>query len=315
MKPSMIHKQFEAAYLCCTAGFVCFSLLALVNRTQAFSPVHEILISPSRFVKAERSTFLLSESISSPASLSNDPDSNDRNLVDDEIILDSWGHTQEWALQDNISKYTVNIPKLARSADNGGSNGVSYAMWRSMARDTVELSGYDIHFIRKMHQRQLKKNKGAIAESSPGILPLLDTFEFRPNGGVAGRIQGLQGISDGTEVETSPLTQVDLTLPRGYVVTDDGSTAYELGVPFSEESFSLSQYATDAGVVATGIPSSLMNGVDATTRNVIQAVSSGDGVGDGALLANLGKTTAIVLGGAMAFNLLSHHLTVNVFWV
>ena len=32
-------------------------------------------------------------------------------------------------------------------------------------------------------------------------------------------------------------------------------------------------------------------------------------------LVNLGATTAILLGGATAFNMLSHHLTVNVFWV
>lgn len=312
MKPSMINRQIEAAYLCCTAALICFSLLDLVNRAQAFSPVHEILVSPPKYLKAERSTFLLSRSISSPTSLSNDPDTNDRNLIDDEICLESWGHTQEWALQDNISKYTVNIPKLAKSVDNGGSNGISYAMWRSMARDTVELSGYDINFIREMHRRQLKKNKDTIAESPPGILPLLDEFEFRPNGGVAGRIQGLQGISDGTVVETSPLAQVDLTLPRGHVVTDDGTTAYELGAPFSEESFSLPKYTKDAGSVTASIPNNLMNGVDETARNVIQAVSSGDGGGD---LANLGKNTAIVLGGAMAINLLSHHLTVNVFWV
>jgi hypothetical protein len=33
------------------------------------------------------------------------------------------------------------------------------------------------------------------------------------------------------------------------------------------------------------------------------------------MLTTLGATTAILLGGATAVNMLSHHLTVNVFWV
>ena len=33
------------------------------------------------------------------------------------------------------------------------------------------------------------------------------------------------------------------------------------------------------------------------------------------MIVNLGTTTAIALGAATAMNMLSHHLTVNVFWV
>ena len=33
------------------------------------------------------------------------------------------------------------------------------------------------------------------------------------------------------------------------------------------------------------------------------------------MIVNLGATTAVVLGAATAMNMLSHHLTVNVFWV
>jgi len=279
--------------------FLFLPLPALFYRAQAFTPVYQRITSQSKIFKPKRSTFLLSSrSTPSPTSWSssNNTDFNDSKPVEDIIILDSWGDTQEWALQDNVPKYTVNIPKLAKS-----SACVTYAMWRSMTRDTIELSGYDIDFIRNMHQTQLKKNKSS--ESSPGVLPLLNEFEFRPNGGVAGRIQGLQGISDGTVIETSPLSQVDLTVPRGYVVTDDGSTAYELGVPLSKESFSLTQFATDADMV-TGI-----------ANNVKDSISSVNGARDVDLVANLGKTTAIVLGAGVALNLLSHHLTVNVFWV
>jgi len=203
-----------------------------------------------------------------------------------------------------------------------------------MIRDTVELSGYDVAFIRKMiHQRQSSssdanntKKISKESSSSPGVLPLLDEFEFRPNGGVAGRIRGLRGISDGTIVETSPLAQVDVTVPRGYVVTEDGSTAYELGVPGGVGVGGGSDFgivdaiAGGSSVGVVDVAKSVRDGMDGTTRTVVQAVSGvgSGGVGggdDGAMLANLGKTTAIMLGGAMAFNLLSHHLTVNVFWV
>jgi len=279
----------------CWAIFLLLLLPTSFYRAQAFTPVYQHIIGPSKIFKAKKSTFLLSRSIPSPTRpLSNNQDSNDSNHVDDEIILDLWGDTQEWALQDNISKYTVNIPKLATS-----SNSITYAMWRSMTRDTIELSGYDINFIRKMHQKQLTKMN--CTDSSPGVLPQLDEFEFRPNGGVSGRIQGLRGISDGTVIETSSLSQVDLTVPRGYVVTKDGSTAYELGVPLSKES----QYATD-------VDADMVSGI---ANNVKNSISSVTDARDVELVANLGKTTAILLGAGVALNLLSHHLTVNVFWV
>jgi len=126
-------------------------------------------------------------------------------------------------------------------------------------------------------------------------------------------------------VETSPLAQVDVTVPRGYVVTEDGSTAYELGVPGGVGVGGGSDFgivdAIAGGSVGVGdVAKSMRDGMDGTTRTVVQAVAGvgsagGGGGGDGSMLANLGTTTAIVLGGAMAFNLLSHHLTVNVFWV
>jgi hypothetical protein len=158
--------------------------------------------------------------------------------------------------------------------ENHGSHSY-YAMWRSMTRDVVELSGYDVQFLQKMHQRQIQQqqvqqqvqnkndddddndsDKGVDQQDqmtptkitdqiTPGILPLLDQFEFQPNGGALGSIQGLPGISDGTTVQTSPLAHIELTLPIGYVLTQDQSTAYELGMPSSSSSSNDDDYFMD----------------------------------------------------------------------
>jgi len=340
MNPSsMIHqRQFRAANLCinCVCLFFLTQLVPFNRGVQAFNPILQLLINPSYktinskpcerrstattktpsllIVSSRSTTSVPFVSVDSTAIAVQDDDDNE---ADDTTFLDSsWGQTQEWAIQDSLSKYTVTIPNMG-----------CFAMWRSMIRDTVELAGYDVHFIRKMiHQRQpssLSTNNGADTNSevssSPGVLPLLDEFEFRPNGGVAGRIRGLRGISDGTIVESSPLAQVDVTVPRGYVVTEDGSTAYELGVPGdggSEFGMMDTIGSSSVGGVVDATKS-MRDGVDGTTRTVVQAVLGGVGGGDDgtAMLANLGTTTAIVLGGVMAFNLLSHHLTINVFWV
>jgi hypothetical protein len=59
----------------------------------------------------------------------------------------------------------------------------------------------------------------------------------------------------------------------------------------------------------------LKSGVEETTRvagNLASVVGDKETT---SMLVNLGATTGIVLGGALAVNLLSHHLTLNVFWV
>lgn len=232
-----------------------------------------------------------------------------------------WGERQKWALRDNIQNYIVEIPEIGnkKTDDSGDKNITTYAMWRALARDTIELTGYDAAFLRQKYESDEE-----LQGMAPLILPQLDSFEFKSNGGVSGKIQGLSGIADGTTVQTSPLVHVQLTVPRGYVLTEDGSAAYELGKPLSEEFYNMdlsgmtapgmngkSKVEIDVDVVATTLKSS----VEGTTKMVGDlARTVGDKETTG-MLMNLGATTGIVLGGALAVNLLSHHLTVNVFWV
>jgi hypothetical protein len=209
-----------------------------------------------------------------------------------------------------------------------------------MTRDVIELTGYDVEFIRSKYIetmmeddiREFKddnfRNKEAVSINVPGILPLIEKFEFQPNGGIQGKVEGLGGVADGTTIQTSPLIHVQLTLPRGYVLTEDGNYAYELGKPLSEENylFDMSKKTIDTSnsilitkdvwkktiQSSTGLQETEIE--MAAFRNIgLNVVDENNSTRD--LLINLGATTAILLGGATAINMLSHHLTVNVFWV
>lgn len=231
-----------------------------------------------------------------------------------------WGDRQKWALKDNISKYTVEIPQLEKAMGTK-----SFVMWRALCREHIELTGYDVEFLQSKYISSMQddsddknqdKKKKEKKITIPGSLPLLDNFEFQSNGGVSGKIQGLKGIADGTTVQTSPLVHVQLTIPRGYVLTEDGSSAYELGQPLSEESYSLDIANMNVkNIDADGVKKTLKAGVDETGKvasNIVEAVGDQETTN---MLVNLGASTAILLGGATAFNMLQHHLTVNVFWV
>jgi hypothetical protein len=206
-----------------------------------------------------------------------------------------WTDFQEWALRDNIAKYTVSIPRKGASAPE------TYALWRTLGREVVELSGYPVEMLQHMHTRQLlQEDESARPAKTLASLPLLDDYQFEPSGGLSGKVYGILGLLDGTRVETSLVKDVQVTLPKGYVQTQDGSIAYELGMPLLrlvERGYSL------------GIPSSAV--VD---KVVGQAADQLDST-DMDLLVKLGATTGILLAGATAINMLSHHLTVNVFWV
>ena len=261
-----------------------------------------------------------------------------------------WGKRQSWALKDCVNKYLVEIPQLENGDDNSD---CTYVMWRALTRENIELAGYDIEFLRLKYvdamadddndngngngngadsntDAPVKANMKAKAKA-PGALPLLDNFEFQSNGGVSGKIQGLRGIADGTTVQTSPLVHVQLTIPRGYVLTEDGSAAYELGFPLSEERYSLdiakmnvnvnvnmpmsSMSSVMSSIDGDELKKTLKSGVEETGKVASNiAVSVGDRETT-SMLVNLGASTAILLGGATALNMLAHHLTVNVFWV
>lgn len=263
---------------------------------------------------------------------------------DDDDRLDlPWGDFQSWALRDNLPKYTVDIPTFREGTNGGGSLGVTYALWRSLVRDVTELSGYDATFVKQQQARVLKDeynmkmkeseelvgndnttisvNRQITLDQVPGILPLLDNFEFHPNGGVSGTVEGLRGIADGTVVVTRSLTQVEKTVPKGFVLTEDGSAAYELGAARTEGlsvggTYSLDGRTTfDASQVKNAVGGSVKFVGEVAEEAATTVVKAAGDEETNRMLVNLGTSTGILLAGATAFNMLSHHLTVNVFWV
>lgn len=194
-----------------------------------------------------------------------------------------WSQFQDWAVRDNLRKYTI---YLTRS----GNEQVSIcALWRTMIRDVPELCGFPLDVVRDMYSRQIKEQGQDVVEI-PSIIPYLDQFSFEASGGISGRVYGLQGIVDGTKIKTTALTDLDDTLRKGYVQTSDNSTVFELGYPVGD-TYSLS------GLSSAVTP----------LRDVVETETD--------MLLKLGTSTAAVLAGAAAFGLLSHHLTINVFWV
>ena len=188
-----------------------------------------------------------------------------------------------------------------------------------MIRDVPELTGYPVKYVQKMYQQQQKQ----IMESNdvlPGIMPFLDQFEFTQQGGISGRSYGLAGIADGTLIETSSVKGVQSTIPDGYIITESG-VPYELGIPLGDF-YSLDGSGNTAAraqmqkmLQSTSIISQSMTETGTNVlANGVSKLDNNNNIIDSNLV-NLGATTAILLGGATAFNMLSHHLTVNVFWV
>jgi len=230
-----------------------------------------------------------------------------------------WSDIQKWALEDNIQKFTVTIPSSKKRV----------ALWRTMAREVTELAGYPIPFLVKMHQRSLKTNGNNITlastAESPGVLPMVDDFEFASNGGVSGRAYGIPGIADGTRINTPPLVFVEQTIPLGYVTTEED----ELGVAFSYElglSASSSVYSLDGTERSSALLSArrlVLEGAADSSKRLADVAKDMQVTGSGLLsdtesnrdLVYLGGATAMLLASATAVGMLSHHLTVNVFWV
>lgn len=215
-----------------------------------------------------------------------------------------WTDFQDWALRDNLPRYIVSIP------GNTEQTSELFALWRTMTRDVTELCGYPIDFLQDMHARQLKKEDVETTITViPGVLPLLDEFDFESSGGVSGKAFGIPGVADGSKIETPPLADVHVTVPQGYIRTEDGSVAYELGEPMRDI------YSLDG---TSGAAARLSDSVGKTASKVTNLSTSGVSSppeDPDAMLVRLGVSTGILLGGAMAVNMLSHHLTVNVFWV
>ena len=228
-----------------------------------------------------------------------------------------WGDLQSFALRDNLPKYVVVIPIPGKKDKYG-----TFALWRSLVKDSVELAGYEVEYVRRRYEADVKTREdwkgyrigdgGDSKEfgTAPGVLPLLESFEFHPDGGVSGLSYGLPGIADGVSVRTTAVTDIEKTVIMGYVRTADGSAAYELGSPagsiYSEDMRQnmLENVARTAGtLMRSGVPAA------------VPASAGGGGDTMDSNLVNLAGTTAMLLTGASLVGMLSHHLTVNVFWV
>jgi hypothetical protein len=169
-------------------------------------------------------------------------------------------------------------------------------------------------FVLQKYAAMLKRNNETtttttICQTSCEILPFLDQFEFESNGGLSGRIYGLTGLADGTRIQTTPVKNVQMTLPKGFVQTQDGMVIYELGTPaFGAASSTIARAGTNrmADLAAAG---SRLSTVAASSSSLSELPKVDDD------LLKLSGLTAAVVAGATLVGALSHHLTVSVFWV
>lgn len=234
-----------------------------------------------------------------------DKTSDNKDQDEDAHALDMpWSEVQKWALKENLAKYTVMI-----SLKKGGSEITEiYGLWRTMAIEVDELAGYPIDFLQRKHV-ELRRNGESSLQETPKRLPYLDGYEFTSLGGVKGKVFGIPGLQDGTKIETASVDSIQTTLPKGFIRCSDGSAAYELGTPWREEFSSKAAFSKEGEV--------LLNKVESSGSKVAPIASDAAKLlqDEDELLVRLGATTGILLAGATAINMLSHHLTVNVFWV
>ena len=282
--------------------------------------------SPSKKLSQTRLYSSSTDSISGSTSTSSTSDTNKAQTSSAPTQKESkqldmpWSDIQQWALKDNLPKFTVMIPSSTGTSKQ-------YAMWRALTREAPELAGYPIPFLVQMHQRSLSQEDRL---TTPGVLPMVDDFEFASNGGITGRAYGLPGIADGTRINTPPLIGVETTVPLGYVTTANDKDeegvgfSYELGTCASSSVYSLDGSERSAALLSAR--RLMMEGMDAgvsSSRQVASIAKDAVVTGSGLLsdseanqdLVYLGGATAMLLASATAIGMLSHHLTVNVFWV
>lgn len=255
------------------------------------------------------------------------------------VVVDSyypWSEAQDWALRDNLPKYIVRIPSSSKNSEIEQSSMklTTVALWRSLLQDVPELAGYPVPFLQAKYKEQQqhaaksneeKNKKPTIVEGPIAVLPFLQDYDFSAQGGVCGTVYGLEGVADGSRIETSAVHNVQETLPLGYVQTsssdnssDSSSVAFEMGRPLAavgdgSKPDSSSQWRILSGGVSAAASAQQLakNGMQSGSKALVEgAPSDADGY-----LVRLGAVTGIVLAGATAFNMISHHMTVNVFWV
>ena len=294
-------------------------MMVFIQLLVLLSSVDSFIIQPSQVqrrhvtcthIRTPITTTLLE---SSPSTISDTDPASEREDM-------PWGDVHKWALEDNIGKFTVTIPSSKKRV----------ALWRTMAREVTELAGYPIPFLVKMHKRSLNtddssNNTSASTSECPGVLPMVDDFEFASNGGVVGSAYGIPGISDGTRINTPPLVSVEQTIPLGYVTTEEDDLgvafSYELGVCASSSVYSLD--GTDRSSALLSARRLVLEGAADSSKRLVNIAKDAQVTGSGLLsdvesnrdLAYLGGATAMLLASASAVGMLSHHFTVNVFWV
>ena len=227
-----------------------------------------------------------------------------------------WGNLQEWALRDKLKQYTITAP-----IDTAESQTLrSFILWRALTEDAPELAGYPIPFLvdRYMEICSADEVHSDARKASNDVLPYLDDFVFESNGGLSGRIYDMVGLAEGARIQTSPVVDVERTLPKGFVQTADGRSIYEVGKPASADILTNRMKEFDGvGRTSKLIEQALEQA--SPTRQTKDSFPSLNEQKDSSLLdrevVNLAGLTTVVIAGAMAAESLSHHLTVNVFWV
>jgi hypothetical protein len=227
------------------------------------------------------------------------------------------------SLRNRIPKFTIPM----ESVSGGGRPSRRFVvLWRSLLDDSPDLAGFPIPFLAEQAQSMDAAQILLANETSPTILreaiddnivdwervlPYIDAYQFESGGGLSGLVYGIAGVSDGTRIRTTPVGDVQTTLPRNFVKTADGCF-YELGKPsFVDEKDmkydslrgASKRWYRDGSEVATSMLSKT-----AIADNLSSSIVDTE-------ILQLSALTALVLGGSYVLGTLSHHLTVNVFWV
>ncbi|KAL3771617.1 hypothetical protein ACHAW5_006644 [Stephanodiscus triporus] len=237
---------------------------------------------------------------------------------DDYVPEMPWSDAQEAALRDSLPGYTFFAPSSSAKTTTRTRR---HARWWTMSREVPELAGYPAAFLRRMHRRRgrLRRSSSSSSSSSgtrcdgfgraggsaidalvdrdhddddrttttPGMLPMIDEFEFHPDGGIVGRVYGLPGVADGARVRTPSLVRAERTVPLGYVTT---ARSWDPGCDDDEDDDGDGDGDGDGG--GDGVGQSYELGTMMTTSSSSFAAHRPDGIARGGAAANAGSTSS-----------------------
>jgi len=232
-----------------------------------------------------------------------------------------WSDIQDLVLRDSLPKFTIStsigkLDTMRKKKQNVAFS--SFVLWRNLIEENPELSGYPIDFLQARYKEQQKQDEMATKKeglSSKSVkttipfiqdaLPFLDNYEFSNKGGISATVYGLKSVADGSRITTPAVINVKESLPKGYIQTIEFAF-FELGTPIGNDERWITSDIPVKKKSLVEITSDIANNIN------VPPIISNDTDG---LLLRLGGTTGIFLAGATAINMLSHHMTVNVFWV